>query len=341
VEKTVYTLNHGKKISVSLGEALTVRTPSFTIALDPARAVRCDYSFVSHAHIDHVHSPKRGAKIVASKETASLAKARGYNLGETIEEAPRIDLLDAGHIYGSRGILIEDSVFYTGDVSTRKRGFLRGFGGVKCDVLIIETTYGRSRYVFPETEELAKQVNRFIASCFDNGKPVILTGYPLGKAQILSDLFDCWDPMFVHEYVHRMNAEHRALGLELKDCERFTKSSEFEGKLRKGPWVMLAPSSSHSSFTESLSNRYHAAVATFTGWALDSWKRQKSDYYRAFPLSDHCDFRELVDLVKRCDPTKIFTLHGFAEEFASHLRTLGFDAEALSSATGQMPISAF
>jgi putative mRNA 3-end processing factor len=49
------------------------------------------------------------------------------------------------------------------------------------------------------------------------------------------------------------------------------------------------------------------------------------------PLSDHCDFRELVDVVKRCNPDKIYTFHGFSEDFALSLRKMGFDAESIAS----------
>src|SRR5579875_3692591 len=120
-------LGNGKKISISLGNGIVVKMPELTIALDPKSNSECKYSFVSHAHLDHVHSPKGVSKVVASKETVSLARARGYDLSRSVEQIPGMELVDAGHILGSRGALIEDRVYYTGDVSTRDRGFLKGF----------------------------------------------------------------------------------------------------------------------------------------------------------------------------------------------------------------------
>src|SRR5579862_5550937 len=64
------------------GNGITIKTNSFSIALDPRYAVSVDHTFVSHAHIDHMHSPKGKSTIVASQETKELAKVRGYNLGE-------------------------------------------------------------------------------------------------------------------------------------------------------------------------------------------------------------------------------------------------------------------
>ena len=47
------------------------------------------------------------------------------------------------------------------------------------------------------------------------------------------------------------------------------------------------------------------------------------------PMSDHCDFPELVKVVRACNPKKIYTFHGFSDEFAASLRKIGFDAESL------------
>jgi len=333
-------------ITISKKNGIVVKTPSFSIALDPKSASTCEYTFVSHAHIDHVHSPNGKSKIIASKETATLAKARGYNLGETIESAPGMELLDAGHILGSRAILIEDSVLYTGDFSKRDRGFLKGLGGIKCDTLIMETTYGKPHYRFRETAEIVAQVSRVIAECFHQCRPVVLTGYPLGKAQLLSFLFHNWDPVFVHESVHKMNAAHIDLGVGLReyvpckvgagDAIKPTDSSDI---LCKRPWIMIAPTSmGRSGLIRTLRQKYDAVIMGFTGWSLDHGYRYSTGLDYAFDISDHSDYGELVEFAKECNPSKIYTVHGFASEFADRMRGLGFDAEPLDGG-GQETLS--
>jgi hypothetical protein len=47
-------------------------------------------------------------------------------------------------------------------------------------------------------------------------------------------------------------------------------------------------------------------------------------------LSDHADFPDLIEFVKQVAPKKVYTLHGFAAEFAQTLRDLGYDAQPLS-----------
>src|SRR5205807_7453192 len=50
----------------------------------------------------------------------------------------------------------------------------------------------------------------------------------------------------------------------------------------------------------------------------------------AFALSDHADFPDLIELVKKVNPKRVLTLHGFAADFAQTLRDLGYDASPLS-----------
>jgi putative mRNA 3-end processing factor len=47
----------------------------------------------------------------------------------------------------------------------------------------------------------------------------------------------------------------------------------------------------------------------------------------AIPFSDHCDHSELLEVVKKCNPSKIYTFHGFDKEFANNLVNMGYDAE--------------
>jgi putative mRNA 3-end processing factor len=49
----------------------------------------------------------------------------------------------------------------------------------------------------------------------------------------------------------------------------------------------------------------------------------------AIPISDHCDFNELLDIVRYCNPDKVYTIHGFADYFAMTLRSMGYEAKAL------------
>lgn len=316
--------------SVSANGGIQVDLDGVRYSLDPHSRSKADYTFVSHAHIDHMHAPSKGEKVIASSATAELAKARGYDLGATREEAEGVELLDSGHILGSRSIRIADEVYYTGDASGRTRGFLGKCRTRRARILVMETTYGTPEYVFPPTAKLVKDVNSLIASAYDRGTPVVLMGYPLGKAQLLSYFFSSWDPMIYHERVAAMNRIHVAHGVRLRPGRVFDPEKDLDS-LPRGPWVMVSPMSSGKSRAMAhLKKKYGALLVAFSGWALGpGYKRTMGADY-TFPLSDHCDYEELISLVRGVSPEMVYTVHGFAAEFASDLRRMGFSARPLA-----------
>jgi putative mRNA 3-end processing factor len=111
-----------------------------------------------------------------------ISKLRGVNILDSNHIIENFSMLDSGHILGAKGLLFED-IFYTGDISLRDRGFLRGAKIPKCKTLITECTFGLPEFVFPEVSDIVKQVNEIVSSLYSKGKPVLLLGYELGKSQ--------------------------------------------------------------------------------------------------------------------------------------------------------------
>ncbi|HEV2390038.1 MAG TPA: MBL fold metallo-hydrolase RNA specificity domain-containing protein [Nitrososphaerales archaeon] len=317
------------KARVSLGEGIMVERGATRYALDPKAPVRSDYTFVSHAHMDHVERPHPKSRVLASKETVLLARARGVELDSNRGDPPDgVSLLDSGHILGARALYIEDELLYTGDAAGRQRAFMSKCRTKKARVLITETTFGDPRYIFPPLEQVVRLVNEMIGHTFDKGRPVVLMGYPLGKSQILSYLFSAWNPFFVHESVGQMNDIYRESGVALKE-EAKTITRTLEG-LPQGPWVMVAPMmSSRNRLAVRLKKEYGAVLAAFSGWAVERGYGSYLGADYSFPLSDHCDYAELLRLVKDVDPEVVYTTHGFTSEFAKTLRAEGFDAKPL------------
>jgi putative mRNA 3-end processing factor len=317
---------------ISVNGGLVIEHDGIRYALDPKVPTSADYAFVSHAHLDHMHSPSRKSKIIASKETASLAMARGYDLGSAQDPPEGVDLLDSGHILGSRAIRIGDEVLYTGDAAGRERAFLGKFKARHAQILIIESTYGNSEYCFPATAKVIREVNTLVSEVFDKGRPVILMGYPLGKAQVLAYLFSSWSPLFLHESVARMNEVHSLYGVELRTGRVVTSSNMLEDQLPHGPWALISPiMNSHSKVMRKMKKDYGAVLIGFSGWAVSGGYRYALGIDHAFPMSDHCDYNELMKLVQQVSPERVYTVHGFTEQFAHDLRMQGFEARPLGS----------
>jgi len=295
--------------------------------LDPKNTDSSGVNFVSHAHTDHLPS-KNGGTILASLETNEIANLRGFKMQNHVEKMDDYFLIDSGHILGSKGLLFDD-IFYTGDICTRNRGFLNGAKIPKCKTLITECTFGLPEFVFPKLEVIKKQVNELISELYTRGVPIILMGYQLGKAQTITQLFGHWSPLYLHDSVKMMNELHQQLGVPLVDGMGHSEAQN-KGLLDKKPWIMVAPMMSEKNkFLKEMRSRYGAVTIGFSGWAQSTKFPfgRRTDY--SIAMSDHCDFDELVSMVVQSGAEKVYAIHGFVEEFTSHLRKIGINAQPL------------
>jgi DNA ligase 1 len=291
--------------------------------------------FISHAHSDHIAAHR---EVILSAPTARLMQARipGTRHEHVMEFGERRDfsgsqgsyqltLLPAGHIFGSAMGLVEaddESLLYTGDFKLRP-----GLSAEKCeprraDILVMETTFGQPQYVFPPTREVLKGVVRFCREALDNEETPVLLGYSLGKSQeLLCSLGEAGLPLMLHGTIYSMTQIYEQFG----QC--FPKYARYEAGAAKGKVLLCPPHVVGSAMVRNLGK---ARTAILTGWAVDPNCRYRYQCDAAFPLSDHADFPDLLELVKQVCPKRVYTLHGFAADFARTLRGMGVEARALS-----------
>lgn len=275
-----------------------------------------DINIVSHAHFDHLHTGD--ARVVCSEETARIGSKRAGKELRFSESYDSVKLIPSGHIVGSRAALVEHDgrkILYTGDVSTRDRFYLDGFKPVDTDVLVLETTYGIPAYKLPPQEEVERNILDWVES---NTGPLVLFGYSLGKAQKIQHFIqeNTGRELLAHEKVMEMNdavEESTKLNFDAVPLE------ENKDIFESGGILVAPPGSMKGNQLQDLVRETGALTAGFSGWAVNS-SMGYSRYDRAFPLSDHCGFNELVELVEKVDPEKVYTHHGFDEAFASYLR---------------------
>ena len=310
------------------------------IYLDPRQLSSENLVFISHAHTDHLVSKSLlkkfsfEKKILCSQETIAIAKIRGHVFNNFESCHNEFKFVDTGHILGSRGLLLEDKIFYTGDLSMRDRAFLAKPKIPKVETLIIESTFGKREYIFPPLNQVIHEVNTLISNMYDKGIPVILMGYSLGKAQILCSLFGSWKPLIVHDEVLKFNEIYRKFGVLLEEEISLTNAVE-RGILDKKPWILIHPLvNSNQATINKLKKKYGAVTIGFSGWGINKRYKYMMNLDHVIPFSDHCDFKELLEVVTRCKPNKIYTFHGFEKEFASELVRRGYDAELISHKNG-------
>jgi hypothetical protein len=68
-----------------------------------------------------------------------------------------------------------------------------------------------------------------------------------------------------------------------------------------------------------------------SGWAAAPHTRRWLKAEHAVPLSDHADYDDLLELVRRVDPQVVYCTHG-PETFVDRVRELGYDARVLGKA---------
>ncbi len=288
-------------------------------------------AFVSHAHFDHLGDHQ---SILCSDVTARLIQERIggerewriHKFEEPFEIEPGINatLYPAGHIIGSAMLWLEKegvSLLYTGDFKLTPGQSAEPCQAPRADILIMETTYGLPRYVFPPAQEVVEDLIRFCQETIENGEVPVLFGYSLGKSQ---EALRCLEKanlkIMMHPQPAKLTRACMDVGIEFPAFKDFEESSYADHV------IISPPLSSKSSWLKRIQNR---KTAMLSGWANDPNAIYRFQCDKVFPLSDHADFLDLQEMVSRVQPSKILTMHGFAEEFAQTLRNDGYDAFAL------------
>lgn len=312
----------------------SIHLPGAGLWLDPSFGV--EHAFVSHAHSDHVGrhkvtycTPVTG---LLMRERYGIS-ARGRRFVELEFDEPcewhghELRLLPAGHIPGSAMLhltRLEDgaTLLYTGDFKLRAGLATAKAELRRADALILETTFGLPRYVFPPLETLRADVLQFVGETLASGQIPVLFGYSLGKAQeILRLLAGAGYPVMAHHTVMEMTA------LLAPHLDALPKMRPLAAADARGHVLVLPPRHGRD---DSLSNLPAAArTAMLSGWALDPGAKYRLGVDAAFPLSDHADYPELLRTVAEVAPRRIHAVHGFVREFAADLRRRGHDAWAM------------
>lgn len=292
-----------------------------------------DYLFISHAHFDHLGKSDAGrAWAVCSEETLLLSTLRGLEV-KRVEPDP-FTLLDSGHILGSKALLVETDrggVLYTGDVNTSPVEGIPRQCFPRVHTLIIESNYGRPSLVFPPRRQLIREIVDYVSETVRRGRPIVLMGYPLGKSQHLQMILDPVLQGVVETYVSPSIAEYnnvyRLFSIGIGGKKVFTPQSS---ELPNGSWALYYPSvSGRNAFMQLIKRKYGAVFISFSGRSLFNWYSETLGVDKAFPLSDHADFKGLIEIVRETSPEKVFTVHGFPEDFSRELKKLGYDSHPI------------
>lgn len=303
--------------------------PEPDLWLDPrdARAA----AFVSHAHADHF---ARHERAICSQPTSGILRARFGMAAKRLDardwdrafefRGHRLRLLPAGHVSGSAMLHVTRlhdgaSLLYTGDFKLRPGRTAEAAALDRADQLILETTFGLPRFVFPPTGETEERIVHFVRAALADGDVPVLLGYSLGKAQEALALVHAHGiPAVLHPKVAEMTRVCRRVGVSGLPEPRV-----LEKEVPVGHAVIAPPNTVRSKLLRGIKNR---RLAMLSGWALTPGARYRYQVEEVFPLSDHADHPGLLEAVRRVAPRRVLTVHGFTAEFAGELRQLGYEA---------------
>ena len=308
-----------------------LRAPAFGAWIDPASA--CPRAILTHAHADHAAAGH--GEVWATPQTIALYRrrnpdwsgvARPLGYGERISgDGAQLTLLSAGHVLGSAQVRIEieeRSLLYTGDFKLRESRTAAPAVAAPASVLVTETTFGLPVFRFPGRVALEARLVDACREALAAGDTPVVLAYALGKAQeAAAVLTDAGIPTVLHGAAWKLLPEYEAAG------HAFPASRPYDsGPVRDGEALLAPPSCSRTEMIRKLKRR---RVIYLSGWAVREASRSELDADVLIPWSDHADFDDLLRHFESVAPQRVFTLHGFASDFARILESRGVAAEPL------------
>lgn len=247
-----------------------------------------DITYISHAHRDH---QGKGKSVLASRETAALLKLSKGRVRERISSA---ELYPSGHILGATQLRINNGeIVYTGDFKLRNGFTTKGCEILNCDTLFIDGTFFDPAFIFPEKEAIAEQIVAWTRRNLRE-RGIIFGAYQIGKAQELIKLLNEQGMVpYVSQEIANVCKTYSDFGISLEFIP------EEEGFKPDKGFITIRPF--HKVMKEPIQN---CEIAILTGWAA---KYKFS--VKAFPLSDHAGYDEIVDYIEESGARRVIFLN--------------------------------
>ena len=300
-----------------------------SLCIDPHTSPKCKNVFLSHAHSDHVKLSKKST-FFATPETIDLVKQRfgdatfvplEMNKKKKFDEF-ELELINNGHILGSAQakFFTDDKEYvFTSDFRLQDSVFFKGAPPLPCETLVLETTFGSPKYVFPKQSEIYDEMVSWVKDKSKQGL-VLLAGYSLGKAQELTKIAnDAGVIPIVHDSIFESNKIYEKHGVKVGDYLKL------DHNLKDSTVLIMPPQlvGKHLFATLEHFDKRKIFSALASGWEF------RGSFDKTFPLSNHADYNDLIEYVKLSNPKLVLTDHGFCEEFARKLNKLGYNAKPL------------
>lgn len=294
----------------------------YNIALD-GKDNSSNVNFVSHAHGDHVSGIRKGSTLLASEITMEFLEVRGKHDLKLMEEPDCVDLLNSGHILGSKQLFVKNDLYdytvtYSGDYKMQGSPLAEKIETRETDVLILDSTYPYPNMKFEDRNETISAIQYYAKTKLEKGC-ILFHARPLGRTQELIKIFNKVgiEPV-VDPAAESMNQIYKKHNIDLRYSiwdRGLAINENFVGIFCNGEMDLA---------------REKVAAAgkrSFTAIATGLTKMFKFNVDVQFTLSDHADFTQAVEYIDVCSPKLVLTRGQNANVFARNLSLLGYNAK--------------
>ena len=305
--------------------------------IDPWKGV--DKAVITHAHSDHA---RWGSKYYLCHDQckALLQMRLGQNNYHTVQweekismNGVQVSLHPAGHMIGSSQIRIEfkgEVWVVSGDYKIEDDGLSGKFEPVRCDTFITESTFGLPIYNWKPQHEIFQNIKDWVCRNRELGKTSVFIAYSLGKAQrLLQCLPELGLPIYVHGAIWNAHQALTTSGIQLPDVRRIDYDTP------KGAYInniIIAPPGAEGSSW--MKRFFPYAVGICSGWMQVRGTVRRRNADAGFALSDHADWKGLLQAVKETGARRVFVTHGYQAIFSRYLRETGIEAAEVKTEYG-------
>jgi len=286
-----------------------------------------DVVYISHAHADHVIKTDR--EILASPETFRLlqhhsSKKRSESMRHR-KEMQSVELSPSGHMLGSTQIRAHNgkTVVYTGDFKLRDSFTSKKAEVLQCDELMIDATFGNPLFKFPSKEEVSESIVKWLGEKANEN--IVFGAYKTGKSQELIKLLNVCAGIkpLVHPKIDDVCKVYDEFGTGLERVRMDTDEADaiMDSNER---FVAIFPFNKVDHELERImSDAYgKTSCALVTGWCL-----MRQFPIKAFPLSDHAGFEEILEYAEGSGAKRVICRFGEASRLIDALRRKGINAK--------------
>jgi putative mRNA 3-end processing factor len=306
--------------------------------IDPWRPV--DKAVITHAHSDHARAGS-GAYLchILTRPLLELrlgpCPIQALEWGEAIWlNGVRVSLHPAGHIIGSSQVRVEyQGVVWvvSGDYKTADDGISGAFEPLPCRVFITESTFGLPIYNWKPQPELFGDLRAWVAGNRAKDKTSVLIAYSLGKAQrLVMGLGEAGANIFLHGAVWNVHQTLLHAGVPLPQVQRVT--PEMPRELFRGKVVIAPPGAEGSPWMRRFGDY---ALGICSGWMQVRGNVRRRNADAGFAMSDHADWKGLLEAITATGAEKVFVTHGFQAALSRYLNEKGIAAAEVKTEYGE------